>query len=83
MDIPCGNCVAAAVSPASPFAVINASAVALPQQQFGLRLASLKDLEFPDGALFSELKVPSCDHVAQSAGMYCVLAYLCVSAVPR
>jgi hypothetical protein len=65
------------------FSVIATPAVVPAQSQFGQRLASLKELEVSDGALLAELKVSSCDHVTHFAGVYWVLRYSCVSAVPR
>jgi hypothetical protein len=65
------------------FSVIDTPAVAPAQSQFGQRLASLKELEVADGALLAELKVLSCDHVTQLAGVYWVLRYSYVSAGPR
>jgi hypothetical protein len=65
------------------FSVIDTPAVARTQLQFGQRLASLKELEFADGALLAELKVSSCEHVTQLAGVYWVLRHSYVSAGPR
>jgi hypothetical protein len=51
------------------FSVIDTPAVVQVHRQFGQRLASLKELQFREGALSAELRASSCGHVVQLAGV--------------